>query len=150
MGARESSEFVQNIVRELRRNCLAPSGGDPHMDSGHLLDGVQVLVHATLGRHTDLADGEHRPDPAWDEAAVRDTQNRPQLHAHWLHGFSKPHPLHSLLDGHERLSVKSLGKASGAKKSVRICRSPHTSSVKLCRNRVAGGVARCAAGHFLI
>ena len=75
-NGRESSEFVQNVLRELRRNCYAPGSDDDHMDSRNLLDGVRVLIHTALGSNTELTDDEQLSDPALGERNDRDTQNR--------------------------------------------------------------------------
>ena len=230
----------------------APDGVIAHMDAQDLLDGVQAVLHAAMGRHSELPDSEQPNDPALDPSAEYDPSNPgypdffhcpdgtrclqcvssvkrmhsiasdfadldsmsatlppperrmlahsliggfarqtdvqaaarealqtalrihhteekrsslpyhlrraieradylygPLVHAHRMHGTREPHPLHSFLDGHERLSAKSLGGSSGMTKKRRVCGSPHTRSGKPCRNRVAHGEARCAAGHFV-
>lgn len=247
----ECSPYAQFVISELRQMTYAPGDEGAHMDAENLLNGVQAVLHAAMGRHTELLDAEQPNDPALDLSAERNLDNpdypdffhrvdsarclqcisfvkrmnsiavdfaeidsmsatlppperrmlahsliggfarqphvaaaaqealqtalrihhtedkreslpyhlrRAVEHADFLYGpmvhrlrdIHKPHPLHGFLDGDERLSAKSLGGASNTRKERRACGSPHTYSGEPCQNRVAHGVARCAAGHFVI
>ena len=71
----ECSPYTQFVISALRSMAYAPGGDDAHMDAEDLLDGVQAVLYAAMGRDTGLLDAEQPDDPALDPFIEHDTSN---------------------------------------------------------------------------
>ena len=71
----KTCERVEGIVSALKAASDFPGSDDSHMDCHHMLEGMQLLVWAALGRRTVLKSGEFPPDATLD-TVERDPSNR--------------------------------------------------------------------------